>query len=226
MTEPDWLAFGDSLPMLKYLRGRASDRKLRLFACACCRRVWGLLPGDPNRALVAAVEGRPAGAFDDPGLHEALLASSSQEHEWGSSQAYWAVKYLGRSFYKLDPLSAAVEVVFRAARAAEDEGGGAVAAERAAQAGLLRDIFGNRFCPVAFDSAWLSWNGGTVRALAQVAYDERTMPDGTLDPARLAVLADALEEAGCADAEILSHLRGPGPHVLGCWAVDLLLAKE
>jgi hypothetical protein len=59
--------------------------------------------------------------------------------------------------------------------------------------------------------------------LAQVAYDERNLPSWELDPARL---ADALEEAGCADADILSHLRGPGPHVRGCWAVDLLLGKE
>jgi hypothetical protein len=62
-------------------------------------------------------------------------------------------------------------------------------------------------------------------ALAQAAYDERVLPAGTLDTARLAVLADALEDAGCADADLLGHLRGPGPHVRGCWAVDLLLGK-
>ena len=62
-------------------------------------------------------------------------------------------------------------------------------------------------------------------ALAQAAYDQRTLPAGHLDPARLAVLADALDEAGCTDADVLNHLRGPGPHVRGCWAVDLLLGK-
>ena len=62
-------------------------------------------------------------------------------------------------------------------------------------------------------------------ALAQAAYDERELPAGTLDTTRLAVLADALEEAGCVQADILGHLRGPGPHVRGCWAVDLLLRK-
>ena len=65
-----------------------------------------------------------------------------------------------------------------------------------------------------------------VVGLAQAAYDQRELPAGTLDPARLAVLADALEEAGCTDQTILYHLRGPGPHVGGCWAVDLLLGKE
>jgi hypothetical protein len=63
-------------------------------------------------------------------------------------------------------------------------------------------------------------------SLAQAAYDERTVPAGTLDPARLAVLADALEDAGCDNADILSHLRGTGPHVRGCWAVDLVLGRE
>jgi len=62
--------------------------------------------------------------------------------------------------------------------------------------------------------------------LAQAAYDQRELPSGTLDPARFAVLADALDEVGCADADILGHLRGPGPHVRGCWALDLCLGKE
>src|SRR5262249_2865626 len=84
------------------------------------------------------------------------------------------------------------------------------------------------------------WCTSTVLALAQAAYDERqlvfmeslkreetTMQDsGTLDPDRLAVLADALEEAGCLSADLLAHLRGPGPHVRGCFALDLILGKE
>jgi hypothetical protein len=62
--------------------------------------------------------------------------------------------------------------------------------------------------------------------LAEAAYAERTLPPGTLDPARLALLADALEDAGCTDGELLGHLRGPGPHVRGCWALDLVLGKS
>jgi predicted DNA-binding WGR domain protein len=65
-----------------------------------------------------------------------------------------------------------------------------------------------------------------VLALAQAAYEERIMPSGELDPARLAVLSDALEEAGCDNPDILAHLRSLGPHVRGCWVVDLLLGKE
>jgi hypothetical protein len=52
------------------------------------------------------------------------------------------------------------------------------------------------------------------------------IPEGRLDNARLAVLADALEDVGCTDQEILQHLRAPGVHVRGCWALDLLLLKE
>jgi hypothetical protein len=71
-----------------------------------------------------------------------------------------------------------------------------------------------------------AWNDSTVVRLAQAAYEERHLPAGTLDTGRLAVFADALEEAGCMDADILGHLRGPGPHVRGCWAVDLCLGKS
>ena len=89
----------------------------------------------------------------------------------------------------------------------------------AAQARLVRCVFGNPFRSVTVDSAWLAWEGGTARTLAQAINGERAFD-------RLPVLADALEDAGCADAGLLGHLRGPGPHSRGCWAVDLLLGKE
>jgi hypothetical protein len=84
---------------------------------------------------------------------------------------------------------------------------------------LFRCIAGNPFRPVTGNPAWLAWSGGTTPRLAQAIYDERAF-------GRLPVLADALEDAGCADAEILGHCRGPGPHARGCWVVDLLLGKE
>jgi hypothetical protein len=94
------------------------------------------------------------------------------------------------------------------------------------QAYFLRDIFGDPFRPVSLAPAVLAWNDATVVRLAQAAYDQRQLPEGTLDNGRLAVLADALEEAGCTDADILGHLRGTGPHVRGCRPVDLILGKE
>ena len=72
----------------------------------------------------------------------------------------------------------------------------------------------------------MSWGNGRVREMAQAAYDDRHLPGGTLDNDRLAVLGDALEEAGCAEAEILRHCRQPGEPVRGCWVIDLLLGKQ
>jgi hypothetical protein len=96
------------------------------------------------------------------------------------------------------------------------------AKERAAQAALVRDIFGSPSRPVAVDAARLT---PTVTSLATAAYEERALPSGALDTARLAILADALEEAGCTSDDILNHLRGKGPHVRGCWALDVLLCR-
>jgi hypothetical protein len=72
----------------------------------------------------------------------------------------------------------------------------------------------------------LNWHDGTVRRIAQAIYDERRLPAGTLDTGRLAILADALLDAGCDNEELLQHCRSAGPHVRGCWAVDLILGKE
>src|SRR5262249_45446620 len=143
-------------------------------------------------------------------------------------------RLLGGWLPTLDPQTAAVLLVTEAA-AGEDAhplgrpGGGADAAEswlpacgravragrggggRGGQCGLLRCVFGNPFRPLApFDASLLTWNNGLVAHLAQAAYEERLLPEGTLDNARLAVLADALEEVG-APEEVLAHLRAPGP---------------
>jgi hypothetical protein len=99
-------------------------------------------------------------------------------------------------------------------------------AEGRAQAGLLRDLLGNPFRPpFLLNPTWLTWDGGTVRRLAEAAYEHRLLPGGELDPVRLGVLADALEEVG-ADAVLVEHLRGPGPHTRGCQVVDLLTGRE
>jgi hypothetical protein len=105
----------------------------------------------------------------------------------------------------------------------DDDIGAANKATCESQLNLLRDLIGNPFRPVSIDTAWLT---PTVCRLATIGYEERSLPSGELDTARLAVLADALEDAGCQDADMLTHLRGPGPHVRGCWALDLLLGKE
>jgi hypothetical protein len=90
-------------------------------------------------------------------------------------------------------------------------------------AGWLRDICGNPFLSVSVKRAWLT---PSVLALATAAYSERRPYEGGLDPDRLAVLADALEDAGCTDADLLSHCRQPGEHVRGCSVLDLISGKE
>jgi hypothetical protein len=238
--------------MLEFLRRKASDRKLRLFACACGRRICDRFPDPGNRDLVATVEDHPDGCFQDPALEAALIASSRREHEFRGAPAYWAAKYLGRGFYKTTAAVSAFVVAARVVFMADDRASReaeailqfairdamydifpfrlpaplppAAAAEAAILAGLLRDVFGNPFRPVGqLPAAVLAWNGRTVQRLAQAAYDERNLPAGTLDPDRLAVLADALDDAGCTDADLLGHLRGPAPHVRGCVAVDAIL---
>ncbi len=88
---------------------------------------------------------------------------------------------------------------------------------------IFRDVFGNPFRGARIATTRRT---AVVSSLALSAYQEREHPPGCLEPARLGVLADALEEAGCTDTDILTHLRSPGPHVRGCWALDLVLAKE
>jgi hypothetical protein len=278
MTEAEWAVCQDPEKMLDYLSGRGSDRKLRLFGCGCCRRVWGAIPSDRNREAVMAVERfpetppteeYPEGWSDHPVLGEALSASSTIESvplyaklatsgsvedqvEFQSmlaklvascnveyqhmlaqppydyltmptfEPAYWAVKSLGRTYYKRTPLDYA-KLVARYAAESAAAAGRERAEEEEAQAGLLRCIFGNPFRPVALDR---SWKTPTALAIAQAAYDDRIVPAGHLDAAHLAILADALEDAGCTNAELLGHLRGPGPHVRGCWALDAILGKS
>ena len=85
---------------------------------------------------------------------------------------------------------------------------------------MLRDIVGNPFrLPPAIEPAWLVWNDGTIRKIVQAIYEERAFD-------RLPILADALEDTGCDNVELLAHCRGDGPHVRGCWVVDLLLGKQ
>jgi hypothetical protein len=88
--------------------------------------------------------------------------------------------------------------------------------EEKPQSTILRDLFGNPFRPVHSDSRWLTQ---TVRALVRGVYDDRAFD-------RLPILADALEDAGCDNADILAHCRQPGEHVRGCWVIDLLLGKS
>jgi hypothetical protein len=215
MTEAEWQASEQPRSMLNFLRGKASARKLRLFACACCRRIWHLLDEAQRRGVVVAE--RFADGFAAP--RERKLA---KRPIYGATPGgYWSVEGKVKA-----AVCAALDRSADAAAlgAAQSAWGAAYQAEQAhgepvAQAHLLRCIAGNPYRPAAVDPGWLT---PTVAALAGAAYEERLLPAGELDAVRLGVLADALEEAG-AVGSLVDHLRGGSPHVRGCFAVDLLL---
>jgi hypothetical protein len=218
--------------MLDYLRGKASERKLRLFAVACCRRIWDLLPDDASRQAVVIAECFVDGQASNADLHASRMAVGRRQPALVNSP-------------DLDVAPAACQVVRAASARAVDRavsgasfhswyaversyglrsGWGSVREnEERAQCHYLRDLFDNPFRPPSFDQMWRT---PITASLAQATYDERIAPEALLDPARLSILADALEEAGCTNADILDHCRQPVPHVRGCWVVDLLLDRR
>jgi hypothetical protein len=178
--------------MLGFLEGRAGERKLRLFAAACCRCLWDLLTDGCSHRAVEVAERYADGAATGEDMASARAAATITAAS-AADTAAWAAA---------DTANGAAWAAWVAASAATWD---------AALVALLRDIFGNPFRPMAVDPNWLAWRGGTVPRLAQAPYEERQLPAGLLDNLRLSVLADALEEAGCSDADILGHLRAPGP---------------
>jgi hypothetical protein len=190
VTEIEWLTLGDARLLLHHLGGQASRRKLRLFACACCRRSG--LGMDTWRGR-KAVE-----------MAERFAGGSAPKREMAAARS--AARGLPRAVADASARKAAC-----AAAARDSPAMGAAA--------LLRELFGNPFRPVTADPAWLAWNGSTVLRIAK-------MIDEQGDFAALPVLADALEEAGCSSAPLLEHCRVPAGHAPGCWALDLILARE
>jgi hypothetical protein len=245
MTEQQWLSCTDPLTMLNFLCGTVSERKLRLFACACCRRIWHLFTDESSRCAIEAAEQFTDGRANPDEMTrtrretwDLLRCEEERPSSWVS-----AVRAAGRvgepeaarTAYASGEASNAIaeEAEEIAAErpgviASESEAWyfGVQRLEKAWQCSLLRDLVGNTFHQVVLAPTLLSWQDATLVRLAQAVYDERHLPAGNLDNARLAVLADALEEAGCTDADILNHCRQPGDHVRGCWVVDLLLNKS
>jgi hypothetical protein len=205
MTEAEWLTCANPHPMLECLRAKPSDRKLRLFAVACSRRVWNLI--DPlGQSAVDVAEAYADGLTDPDEMRAVRLACQG-----AGGQASW---YAAASKPEVAARNAA-----RSAQAgvAGNPLLGTDAGELLAQAGLLREIFGPLpFRPMRLDLSLLT---PTVVQMAQTIYDDRAFD-------RMPVLADALVKAGCDNDEILGHCRGPGPHVRGCWVVDLILSKD
>src|SRR5262245_17808117 len=216
MTEAEWLACADPGPMLWFLRdsmgkGQHGRRKIRLLMAAGCRQAWHRFGDVRSQGLVEASESYADGTLSHSDFRATWDAVFALIHR-GAEGAHLACM---ATHYQI--WAAAVDNWMR--RLADE----AVPKLRE-QAHLVRDVFG----PLPFRRAKAASQHRTrdVLALAEAAYEARALPSGHLESARLAVLADALEDAGCSDADVLSHLRARGLHVLGCWALDLILGKE
>jgi hypothetical protein len=224
MTESEWLANTHIEAMLEALEGKVSERKLRLFAVACCYRLGDLLW---DAALENAI--RVAEAFADNRRSKSTLVRAWNKVEQlqprGLQREYihGAVSLaVSPDPDLLIPEYVADSALFALADFPEMSRttiNKRRRSERTVQANLLRDIVGSPFRVISLKAAWLTFSDGVVAKLAQAIYEERAFD-------RLPVLADALEEAGCDKAEILEHLRGPGPHTRGCWPVDLCLGRS
>jgi hypothetical protein len=254
MTEAEWLKATDPTPMLEFLRGpsstemmnvngnqvpfvvyresRASDRRLRLFAIACCRQLSHLLSENCPTAL-EVTENYADGRVTEADLNAANSAVGREAMEAFNAAVAVAVEagrnetqhpgiraIHGHGAVLATSAAGPVDALNAAENAVAHMPGEGKRAGRRMQSRLLRDLFGLLlFRPVRLDPSWLAWNDRTVVKLAQGIYEERAFD-------RLPMLADALEEAGCKDADILDYCRGPGPHVRGCWVVDLILGKQ
>jgi hypothetical protein len=260
MTESEWYTCADLRRMLDCLPRNISDRKLRLFACACCRRIWELLPDARSRTAIEVAERFVDGlatrqqlsdtdekaataALDayrvvyDAAEAEALAADLPEGWMYGAwecamdaaAAAHAArdaaapseldlesiLKYTGNAVaHVVSPLLLTRDCnpALHLRKRAQDT-------EQAAQAALLRCIVGQPFWHVSVTPSCLTWSDGTVPRIARAIYDERAFD-------RMPILADALADAGCDNADLLAHCRGPGSHVRGCWVVDLLLGKQ
>ncbi len=210
MTEAEWLERLHPAPMLSFVRGTISDRKLRLFSCACCRRVFHLMPDNRSRLALNVAERVADGLAGASEWEKAIgvLRGVPHDHtQWTLAHDAFIAAERGAS-YTASAVHSATKPL-RRYQARRDE--------QAIQAALLRDIFGNPFRPVTFSPEWRT---DTALALARQMYESREF-------SAMPILADAIQDAGCDSDDILAHCRdASATHVRGCWVVDLVLGKS
>jgi hypothetical protein len=247
MTEQEWLAATYPTPMLEFLKETTSERKLRLFACACCRRIWSALKRSGSRKVVEVCEMYADGLTTSEKLKTAHVSAHDAfaRIQWtaegdeettparatiylgggtdfyphrvaGEAAAAFGVKAREQDYKRRkkarstkwvdDPVWNQHNSIYLAAEAEEER----------TQTHLLRCVIGNPFHPVNVDPSWLT---STVVALAEGIYRDRAFD-------RLPILYDALQDAGCDNEDVLNHCRSEGPHVKGCWVVDLFTGRK
>jgi hypothetical protein len=209
VTEAEWLACTDPSKMLQLMLGQCGARKLRLFACACCRGLGPLLDSERCLQLLTVVERFADGLATEQELALARVAAEPARQLSEKATTFAAAPSLDLPWTVLQVID-----YIRAAHQRKPDRDAA----RLGQVVIARDVFGNHFPRVKASPAWSQWNDGLVVRMAEQIYEERTFDD-------LPMLADALEEAGCEQRTLLGHLRGGGVHVPGCWAVDVVLGK-
>ncbi|MBY0522804.1 MAG: hypothetical protein K2R98_05380 [Gemmataceae bacterium] len=224
MTEAEWLTCDDPTPMLEVVRSNPRQRRPRLFCCACIRhtplgdgrKVWDLLTDPRSRRAVELAELYA----DDLATEDEMDAARHLAHRLADELrdvALHAAASPGRTdvaFTAFSIRNAVVTVVNRGAPTTKYDDG--YAAQRKI-CEFFRDVYGPLpFRSLPFDFGWAS---STVMSLAEGIYQERAFD-------RLPILADALEDVGCSNQELLAHCRGPGEHVRGCWLLDLVLGRE
>jgi hypothetical protein len=253
MTREEWWACTDPKVMLRFLIGtdaprvdsvvafpdcRGSDRKLRLFACACFDRLRPALQNKLARLAVEVAEEFADGKVTVDAFHRMATAvyQAAEQLEWSWRASQGAQREARRPDH--DALALAHQIVRPEAQKAAwyassnaylsigyllNPGAGpqspgvrvAEKAEKQSQCDDLRCIFGTLpFAPAVREQP--SWWTVTVAILARKIYAGR-------DFGSLPELASAVEQAGCRDPDMLVHLRSPGPHVRGCWALDTVL---
>ena len=216
MTEAEWLAATELYGMLNWLRDAANERKLRLFASECFRRMGRALPDSRQHRAVETLSELAEGTATHADRSEASRHARQACYEFPSRiEAQFDgteddLHFVGLMLYRE---FASRWIGHHASMAC----GGLVdgAAEQSRQHALLRDIFGNPFRTVTFAPEWRT---DTAVSLARTMYDQREF-------SAMPILADALQDAGCDNHEILTHCREDGMHVRGCWVVDLVLGK-
>jgi hypothetical protein len=234
MTEDEWLKCTDWRKVFEIIEGNVSNRKMRLFAVACCRSAWPLLAEDSRKAVEVAERFADGLATRNElqTVRELFRASETEYpvdiihgHRYrpdigghtADEDAMWAAKAAERGSAEL--------VTWNSLGAngrdfTDVEFGKMMTDELNRRRCLRHDIVGPlQLRSIAVNPTCLMWNDSTIPKLAQAIYEERAFD-------RLPILADALEEAGCTNQDILNHCRHPGEHVRGCWVVDLVLGKE
>ena len=237
MTETQWLSAITPRPMLQHVRSRASARKLQLIAVAAWRQIARHFD-DPGMSPLVELVGRQAeGEVSLSDWQEAVRVGERYGLEaatlFGNSPAVAARLALRALVSGPPPVALAAVLLWAEACAARAAGPGqqrsTVRVAQRAQADLFREILGNPFQERTIAPEWMTTGGGIIPGWTlRISETAKALADGIqADQAfeRLPILADALEESGCTDTELLAHLREPGRHVRGCWALDLVLGK-